>query len=271
MIDGVESKILDVTVAVATDIMHKNTKNRPVSKTVVTKYSKIMKAGGWQFNAEPVIISKDGRLLDGQHRLMAIIASKVPQKMLVVTGVEGSAFKTIDVGHKRTGGDALATHSKELAPKAIVIAATVKIINQFDSDGIFHESKRSSPLSHSELIDYVEDHKTSLFRAVDFCSGLSGAKKFIPWSALSALYFLFSKVDFDKSEIFFHKLSTGENLKAGEPVLLLRQRLINIRNSGGILWAREAIPFVLKAWELTREEKTLERLRIDEDYIPRIV
>ena len=46
--------------------------NRKVKKRVVEKYARDMKAGNWLFTGESIGIDVEGKILDGQHRLMAI-------------------------------------------------------------------------------------------------------------------------------------------------------------------------------------------------------
>ena len=83
------------------------TKNRAVNKNAVETYIAVMKAGKWQANGEPIIIDDNGNVIDGQHRLHAIIRSNSTHDMLVVRGVDPSAFKTIDSGRKRRHYDLL--------------------------------------------------------------------------------------------------------------------------------------------------------------------
>lgn len=96
-----------ITPEKAAQLLQKNKRNRPLSKRTVESYAEQMKKGIWKFNGEPIIISDGGVLLDGQHRLAAIVKSQTTQKMLIVTGPEADVFDTIDVGYNRTAGHIL--------------------------------------------------------------------------------------------------------------------------------------------------------------------
>ena len=266
----IKSSLIKITPEIAKDYLKNNNHNRPISDHTVTKYSNDMKDGNWHTNGAPIILSNKGQVIDGQHRLSAIVRSGVAIETLLVEGVDPSAFKTVDIGKKRTGADALATFDKKYRKDGALLAAAVSIITQFTSHGVFKEELRNKKPNHSELIKYVENNK-GLLRSCDFAKGLQGAKKFVPLSCLVALHFLFSKKDINKCEDFFFKLNTGENLTKGDPVLVLRNRLVEIRHSGGVFRTREIMPYVLKAWEAVREDRQIERLRIDVDYVPVIL
>lgn len=100
-----ETKVMLVTPEMAREWLDKNTpRNRPVSKSTVNAYARLMKAGGWNLTHQGIAFDDNGELIDGQHRLHAIIISNTPVMMNVTYNVHhapGEAF-TIDMGRKRT-------------------------------------------------------------------------------------------------------------------------------------------------------------------------
>ena len=97
-----------------------NMKNdRPLSKNSVANYAEVMRRGEWKFNGDPIRLNTEGKLMDGQHRLHAIINSGKAQKMIVLYGLDSTVFDTIDVGKKRSPSDLLGiagfTHGTALA------------------------------------------------------------------------------------------------------------------------------------------------------------
>jgi hypothetical protein len=73
-------------------------RNRNLRDRAVTRYADDMIAGRWQDNGQPIVFNGSAMILDGQHRLHAIVKSGIPQRTLVVRGVEGDAMLTIDTG-----------------------------------------------------------------------------------------------------------------------------------------------------------------------------
>lgn len=99
------SEIMNITPNVAREMLEHNMKNnRRQNHDTVNRYARIMKAGGWNLTHQGIAFDCNGELIDGQHRLSAIVAANVPVQMMVTYGVErheGEAF-TIDAGRKRT-------------------------------------------------------------------------------------------------------------------------------------------------------------------------
>ena len=94
-----------VTPDIAKDWLKKNPSNRAVRPTYVKQLAASMKRGEWATNHQAIAIN-GSRLIDGQHRLMAVIQSGLPSvKMSVVTDADVSTFDTIDIGAKRSNAD----------------------------------------------------------------------------------------------------------------------------------------------------------------------
>ena len=102
---AMESKVVSITPEMAKEMLEKNmANNRKINHDTVRRYARIMKAGGWNLTHQGIGFDEQGELIDGQHRLMAIVMANVPVKMLVTYGVkhtDGEAL-TIDMGRKRT-------------------------------------------------------------------------------------------------------------------------------------------------------------------------
>lgn len=85
-----------------------NTSNRPLRKGLVRHYAEMMRRGDWEKHHQGIAFNCDGTLLDGQHRLAAIIESGCCIWMNVSEGVPQSAQIFIDDHAKRTPHDAIA-------------------------------------------------------------------------------------------------------------------------------------------------------------------
>lgn len=263
----VKPREVNMTPSAAAKILEKNTKNRPLSQPSIRKYSNAMKAGRWMLNGEPIIIADDGTLIDGQHRLQAVVNSGMTVPMIIVTGVSKSAFRTVDIGKKRTGADAISTHDSKFEKNRMITAAAAKIVYNFESD-VFVKNREK--LENDLLIDFLEQNR-GIPRSVEFALGLHTARKIVPASALAALHYLFSKKDIDMAERFFNKLNTGENLKKDDPINVLRNKLFILSQEVGVIRSREVIPFLIRTWEAIRNDEVIDKLIVAKDYIPKII
>lgn len=83
-----------------------NIDNRHMRKTVVKRYADLMKANEWRFTHQGVAFSSR-RLIDGQHRLAAVVESGKPQWMVVFVEQDDDVFGVLDRGARRELRDEL--------------------------------------------------------------------------------------------------------------------------------------------------------------------
>lgn len=101
----IESKVETITPEVAKVYLTLNKFNRPLNKTHVMRLAKDMRDGHWELNGEPIKFDDSGNLVDGQHRLQAVIESGVAVCFLVVRGISPRSFTTLDTGKNRSNAD----------------------------------------------------------------------------------------------------------------------------------------------------------------------
>jgi len=99
--------IITVTPEMAAGFLQKMIHNRPVSEKSVKEYANDMLTGNWGLTGQGIIFDDRGRLLDGQHRMRAVIAAKIPVKFMAVRGISPDMFSRLDVGNKRTSADVI--------------------------------------------------------------------------------------------------------------------------------------------------------------------
>jgi hypothetical protein len=87
----------------------KNKSNRPIRATVVASYAAQIKGGHWRLTHQGVCLDCTGALLDGQHRLTAIVQTGISVLMQVsrMTTEESAMALPVDVGAKRNYSDIL--------------------------------------------------------------------------------------------------------------------------------------------------------------------
>ena len=106
---GLMCEYVEITPRMAEELLKLNTNNRQIRKTAVAKYAYDFASGSWwesPSNIQASIqIDKSGRLIDGQHRLHAIILSGIPVKMWIFRNVDEKAFDYIDNNIVRSPAD----------------------------------------------------------------------------------------------------------------------------------------------------------------------
>lgn len=70
-------------------------------KSSIAKMAKDMQNGRWITTHQGIAFNPQGQLIDGQHRMKAIVLSGVTTEMIVFRDVPEDSWHTIDIGRKR--------------------------------------------------------------------------------------------------------------------------------------------------------------------------
>lgn len=220
----VRTQVESISPAIAAKLLQNNIeKNRNVRERRVEDYKHQMELGRWAVNGEAIIVSNKGRLLDGQHRLAAVVAYGKPVDMLICRGVQEDTMSTLDLGAARTHADHL--KMKGFEGNLTSLSAAIAIVLKF-KNGVLKDLK--SRLAPIDTITFLERNK-GIMRSHERISSDKELGRLIPASILTAAHYLFYQIDPTKTESFFTLLSTGEDLKKGNPILSLRNQLLLMR------------------------------------------
>ena len=84
----IEVEIVNVTPAMAVEMLKKDPEVRPMNEKRIKQYAKEMRAGRWVLNGATIAFAKDGTLIDGRHRLWAVFDADIPVTLLIVYNVD---------------------------------------------------------------------------------------------------------------------------------------------------------------------------------------
>lgn len=255
------ASIETITVAKAKSLLANNKANRPINDSNLKVIEMEMKRSNFESTGESIKVAIDGTLLDGQHRLMAIVNTSMPQKMLIVRGLDKNAFKYIDTGRKRTAADVLGI---EKIKNPTQIATMVKFImnfkrGQYISATQSQTKRASSAITNSDVSDFVAKNLTSLNDSYPF--GYAKENKLLPCGLLASLHYILKGISQIEADDFCWKVAKGENLTKENPIYLLRQKLLNDIRSNRKMSKTERLALVLKAWNLYRGKKKVSILK----------
>lgn len=255
----IETRTETIDAKWAQDALSKNMKNfrKYRSERHVARLRDDMLAGSWQENGESIKFDVDGNLVDGQHRLAAVIQADVEIRSSVTRGLPTGADLNLDSGKVRNITDVL----KDLGEKnARVLSSALRLICCLDrvEDPVAGSLRRALSIR-----EYLETHR----RHPKLGESVSTRGQRPSWARFAGVIVLHYKAGRmpDSQEIadkFFHGLATGEDLNEGNPVRLLREKLANDYIKAVHLldiWARTALVF--KAWNIFVRGDTREQLR----------
>jgi len=244
-----------VTPDIALEWLTANENNRNLSKKHVALLAGMMKRNIFHFTGDPVQFDWDGRLLNGQHRLNAIIESETSHQMVVVTGLPPESQQYMDAGRKRTPGDqltlALGIRNGNQA------AAIVRTYIQWRDDVFLSETRT---ISVPEIVGWAEANEDLLVDATARARRVTSAR--IPTSAAvsGAVYIAATKVSASDADVFWSRMADGVDLDATNPILVLRNGIIRRRDRER--WTRvEEWAYYARCWNVWRKNGHMERLQ----------
>jgi hypothetical protein len=202
----VRSKTVNMTPGMAKKRLSHNHSNRKIKPRKVRLYADMMRNGEWQLGPT-ISFNGDGKLLDGQHRLLAIIESGVTVPMIELSGVPDGAQQYMDRGATRTISDCLHMFDGQKNPNKLV--AIVRLVEVFES-GV----KRELSLDGTRATLARYEPQLELLRCVDGWCGLPG-------NVVAPCVYVASVLP--AALDFLQSYSTLEGLKKGSPVLALRR------------------------------------------------
>lgn len=219
-----DCEIADVTPEMASDLLARNTSNRTLLQPYVQKLAEAMTRGEWIVNGEPIQIGEDGTLLNGQHRLAAVVWAETTVPMLLVRGLPVAAQKTMDSGSRRNLSDVLKLHGEQ---NTASLGATLGLLHRHRIGARMDSSSRTAPTPQEAL--------ALLAREPGIRDGLPLAHKVhrltkMRVSVSGVLIYLFNEEEAGEGTRFFEALCVSEDARERTPMFALRSILDRIKN-----------------------------------------
>tara|TARA_R110000782_G_scaffold247094_1_gene333797 strand:+ start:372 stop:1163 length:792 start_codon:yes stop_codon:yes gene_type:complete len=250
-----KTEIRIITPSAAEEILGRNPNNRKITKSHVAFLADQMRSGQWQFDGQPIRFDSFGRLLDGQHRLTAIVESGRSIELLVVSGIDEKAFQVMDTGKRRSGSDSLSAMGIQYPNE---IAAAAKMVMRLKKNE-FDQARLKS--TNTDIINWYEENKeidVIVKQADSLKKQFSGV---MTTSLIATLIYLFNEKSVIHSELFMNQLCNGLAMDNKNPIHVLRKKLIEDRISKSSLPLKEKLALIFKAWNFYRLNKTCKVIR----------
>ncbi|MFC3126141.1 hypothetical protein ACFOD4_13820 [Pseudoroseomonas globiformis] len=243
--------IEDIGPEMAEAYLTHNTRNRKIVAAHVDAIARDIRAGNWMMNAQPICFSRSGRLLNGQHRLSAVVQAGEAIEVPVMRGLPEEAYDTYDIHAKK--GPQLGAAFDNFGDRPLIAAAAVLLWKR----ELKPAGTRNAKPTPAEVMKIVEQHprllemRTFGRKMIEFGRG----------SVLAYAAYCIERDDPELGRIFLERFETGADLPRGHLILELRKRMQILRRerTGQDDQLRE----VLSAWARFREHPDLDRLNED--------
>lgn len=240
-------------------------RQRGVSDRRVAKYAADMKAGNWALNGESIIIDENGHLLNGQHRLHAVVKSGVSVKMLVVYNVPEmisdklKTIDTVDTGYARS------------------VACQLRIDGHMYGIVLGAAAKLTALLAHGggqRIMLNISNPQTILIakllegNVVNTVKPLDARAKHLVRSYIVTPLALLRCFDTDTADLFTTDLIEMANLKKGDPVLAFHRYLNRpYRPKGSNNYQMDSVFAMSSALYLYANGKKIDNIRGSQEHL----
>lgn len=251
--------------AEAKALLEKNPMNRHLRDVLVRQFRRDIEAGRWVLNGETIKISESGNLIDGQHRLKAVLDSGKSIDTLVVRGLPETVLETVDTGAHRTFGDTLRLRGED---HYYTLAAVCRMSWVMDVGGKPLSGAGNTP-TFGDLTAYLEKRPELRKHAAMAVFGPRSVLR-LPGSLVGALSYQMSLIDEELSTEFWRQLFEND-AKKGSAVHVIREQLLKDTKMPHRMSTNYRAAVLIKAWNMWMEgrEPAYIAWKPNEDY-PRL-
>jgi hypothetical protein len=233
-----------------------NSRNRHIKQATIAAYARDMAAGKWMLRGDAIEFSAEPALLNGQHRLHAIVESGVTVPILVGRNVDEAVQAVTDTPAVRTFADQLVLAS---VPNAKTVAAVARRGLMWDRGIVSNVGGAYKP-THSEMAAWIS-RNPEVHDAAEIAVSVRSQIR-LPGSVSGLAYIVFRRIDRDEANDFLGRLADGAGLPAGHPLLAFRARWIKERDLGGRVPETEILALLFIAWNHTRSGNSISKLQL---------
>lgn len=225
---------------------------RSMNRKHVKFLAQQMSSGQWANNGETIKFGQDGGLVDGQHRLAAVVESGVTVGMLCVWGATSLG---VDEGRRRAFGD-LHIDGKNLGnARASIVRAILMMQRGIDPWG----AGATAAVANRDLLAAYRSLDAGRFASAALCA--DRVKKMIPQSVTGVINYMASRNgSSDDVATFFVTMNAGAGLEEGSPMLALRRWLESTKDkivgSYSSAWTRAKFVVSARAWNAHVDGRT---------------
>jgi hypothetical protein len=245
----------------ADKILTESQYQRKHSPSTVNKYARDMKAGKWEFNGAPMRYNgeQEGnpQLLDGQHRLRAVIEANVVMPFLVISGIGKDSLRTMDDGKTRSLAQKFYIDGEKSAD---VLASMIQLLAAYRAKGRFSGPAYSS-LEYYDVLEREGDAARPLAKEYK-CKMPRNLKP----GLIAAAHLLFAEKDPELAARFCGEVVSG-NSDRGTPAREFREWVLGLEK--GEIKTNVIATVLIDCWNRECRGENITRIRIPK-YCPEI-
>lgn len=227
-----------------------NTHNRHIRPELIETIRRDIVSDNYQLNGETIKFSVTDKLLDGQHRLLAVLEAGKPIVTLVVRGLPDEVQVTVDSGSRRKFGDYLHLDGEI---HSATLAASTRVTWFLTTYGV--PRRFATAPSVSELYAFLQANpglrETSVLGVQANRSSLK-----ITGSSAASLAYLMGQLDETLMREFWRQLLENDAPAEGA-IWALRESLTKDLSKPHRMDVFHRMALIIKAWNYWLEGRTM--------------
>ena len=247
-------------------LLHNN-KNRNIKKANLQKIAQSIGAEGWDVGISMIVFTDSGRLIDGQHRLIACKSTNTPIISIysVVPDTE-FAMRSIDRGAKRSLADDLRLAG---APNSGILSTVIRAVYSYyqnvTPEVYFASEKYRSVVTDADYNRFYNEHRSEIDTIAAYTQKFYRNLRKNTASVMGprVVAFLFTalyNVASEEAVNFFSALSGAKVASCPDSIMQLRQRFIELERMTSTPSTRVVAAYVIKTWNAYISGETLTQL-----------
>lgn len=240
----IETLLETVTPAIAKRYLQNNPKNRLFKPRLVEQLARDIADGDFHLTHQGIAFADNGDLLDGQHRLMAIVKADKPVQLYVTRSLPAEAMNIIDVGSKRTHADALMISGYG---SGALLAGCAQIYWGFlnETHAIF--SQRGRIINNIRLLEFIKDHP-EIVQAAEWINHNKSVKQLGSPALVAGFYAILHHKNRNKAREFFKVLTENYSDTKHHPALILNEHILRRKAQGMSIPRRYLAAAIIRCW-----------------------
>ncbi|MET8693924.1 hypothetical protein ABZV65_15490 [Streptomyces bauhiniae] len=227
---SVVPRVVLMTVQLATELLSRENFNRRLNRGHVATLAASMVRGHWQLTHQGIALDgplETGSVIDGQHRLRAVVEADVSVLMLIFENMPRETFRVLDTGQRRTAADALSLNGED---NAQLLASTVRHVFLYLNLPLGEWIGTKARMTNDQIIEALAKDPDGYRDAAAIGRVIGPKLLMIPTAAAVGHY-----VTVDGStprmrvEEWLSGLTSGANLAMEDPRLALRDAITRSR------------------------------------------
>lgn len=230
--------------------------NRLPKTTKIPMMARDMVRGNWNSETgETIKIDTEGRLIDGQNRMHAVVMADVSIEFDVAYDVPSAAIQVIDTGAARTVADTLRIDG---TPDRTRTGAITRWVLLWDAGVRTGQSGTFRP-TITEIIDYYRSDIAG-FDSASKRGGDCQRQGLGTGSVAGVAHYLFGRLDMEQTHQFFDQYVSGANLPEFCGPLALRNKMARVKTDR--ITRSEQLALFVRGWNAFRDGRLLERMTV---------